>query len=396
MGRDTGGHEALRYDLAMQLDLTRWLPEFPVRDHCLYLDHAAICPLPRPVAEAMRKRIAEQEQAGYLAYETWVQHAMTCRHLGAELTGAAPDDVSLVRSTSEGLSLIAQGLEWQPGDEVVVGEEEFAANVAPWLALERRGVKVIRFAQASGRTRVEDVAEVIGSATRIVAVSWVCFHTGWVAPLAQLGALCREHGAFLVVDAIQGLGVLPMDIRSLGVDALVADGHKWLLGPEGAGLLVTHPTLRPQLRPVLAGWRNIRRETGEYFLDDLEFHLDGRRFEPGSPNGVGLAGFAAALDLLQQVGLDVIQARVEMLVRHLMRILIAHGWEVFSPGPGHPVAGIVATRYPGVSPSESVRRLAERHIVCSARQGYVRFSPHFYTTRGELEAFSKILEKIGL
>lgn len=380
----------------MQLDLTRWLPEFPVRDRCLYLDHAAICPLPRPVAEAMRRRIEQQEQSGHMEYESWVQQAMTCRHLGAQLVGATPDDVSLVASTSEGLSLIAQGLDWQPGDEVVVGDEEFAANVAPWLALERRGVRVVRYPQPGGRTRVEDVAEAMGQGTRIVAVSWVAFHTGWVAPLAQLGALCREHGAFLVVDAIQGLGVLPMEMRSLGVDALVADGHKWLLGPEGAGLMVTRPALRSQLRPVVAGWRNVRREREDFFLEDLEFRVDGRRFEAGSPNGVGLAGLAAALDLLHQVGLDVIQARVEMLVRHLMRILIAHGWEVLSPGPGHPVAGIVAARHPAVDPKEAVRRLAERHIVCAMRQGYVRFSPHFYTTRGELEALDKILDKIGL
>ncbi len=380
----------------MQLDLTRWLPEFPVRDRCLYLDHAALSPLPRSVAQAMRERIGQRENAGRLAEEDWAHHAMTCRHLGAELTAAAPEDVAIVGSTSIGLSLIAQGIEWQPGDEVVVGDEEFAANAAPWLALERRGVRVVRFPQPGGRVRLEDVAKAVGPATRIVSVSWVSFHTGWVAPLAQLGALCRENGAFLVVDAIQGLGILPMDVRALGVDALVAGAHTWLLGPEGIALLVTRPAFRSQLRPVLAGWRNTGLGPDDFFLQELTFHLDGRRFEPGTADGAAVAGLAAALDLLTQVGTDVVQTRVEMLIRQLMRILIAHGWELFSPGPGHPVAGIVAARHPRVEPTEAVRRLAERHIVCSVREGFVRFSPHFYTTRGELEALDRILEKIGL
>ncbi len=380
----------------MQLDLTRWLPEFPVRDRCLYLDHAALSPLPRPVAAVMRERISQRETGGRLDEEVWLQQEMTCRHLGAGLTGASPEDVSLVGSTSLGLGMVAQGLEWHEGDEVVVGDEEFAANVAPWLALERRGVAVRRFPQPGGRIRIEDVAAVIGPATRIVAVSWVSFHTGWVAPLAQLGALCQENGAFLVVDAVQGLGILPMDMRALGVDALVAGAHTWLLGPQGIALLITRPVFRSQLRPALAGWRNVELPPGDQFLEELHAPVDGRRFEPGTVDGVAVAGLAEALDLLVQVGPEVVQARVEMLVRQLMRILIAHGWEVLSPGPGHPVAGIVAARHPRVEPEEAVRRLAERHIVCAVREGLVRFSPHFYTTRGELEALDRILEKLGL
>lgn len=384
------------YHHRVAFDLNRWLPHFPVRESCLYLDHATLCPLPQPVAQAMRDRIEAQERWGGADSDRWLQNALTCRHLGAELVGVAPEDISLIRSTSEGLSLIAGGLAWQSAEEILVGEEEFAANVAPWLALEDRGVKVIRYRQPTGRTDVDCVAQLIGPRTRLLAVSWVSFHSGWVAPLAQLGGLCREHGAHLVVDGIQGLGVLPMDLKTLGVDALVADAHKWLLGPEGIGLMATRPALRTQIRPALSGWRNVHLEPGDYFLDQLAYSADGRRFEPGTTNEVGVAGLAAALDLGHQIGYDVIQTRIEMLVRNLLRILIAHGWEVFSPGPGHPVAGIVSARHPGVEPKEAVRRLVERHIICSARQGYVRFSPHFYTTRGELEAFDRILEKVGL
>jgi selenocysteine lyase/cysteine desulfurase len=377
-------------------DLKVWLPEFPIREHCLYLDHAAVCPLPRPVAEAMRQRITDQERTGLDAEHEWRNHRLTCRHLGSQLIGCAPADLSIIRSTSEGLSLIAEGLSWKKADQVLVGEEEFAANAAPWLHLSRKGVKVVRYPQADGRVDPEQVARHLNARTRLVAVSWVAFHTGWIAPLAEIGRLCRGHGCLLVVDAIQGLGVLPMDMRAVGADAVVADGHKWLLGPEGAGLMATTPELRGQLQPVLSGWRNVDRQPGDFFLDRLVFAEDGRRFEPGAVNGVGVAGLAAGLDIIASVERETIQARVEMLARMLTRILIAHGWEVFSPGSGQPIGGIVAARPRGTTSREAHRRLSERRVVCSVRQGLVRFSPHFYVTRGELEALDRILEKVGL
>jgi len=380
----------------MPLDLARWLPEFPIRESCLYLDHAAVCPLPFPVAEAMRRRITGQERTGYEQYREWRNATLACRHLGSQLLGCDAEDVSIIRSTSEGLSLIAEGLGLSSGDEVLIGEEEFAANVAPWLNLDSLDVRVVRFQQPDGRVDANDVADRMNDRTRVLSVSWVAFHSGWIAPLAELAALCRERETLLVVDAIQGLGVLPMSLRALGVDAVVADGHKWLLGPEGVGLMATTSELRKRLRPVISGWRNVRRERGNLFLDRLEHLEDGRRFEPGATNEVGIAGLAAALDLLNSVGQENIQARVEMLARLLTRILLAHGWDVFSPGSGHPIAGIVAARHSSVTPKEAARRLSERKVVCSARQGSVRFSPHFYTTKGELEALDRILEKVGL
>jgi selenocysteine lyase/cysteine desulfurase len=378
------------------LDLRRWLPEFPIRENCLYLDHAAVCPLPRPVAEAMRTRILDQEQTGHEKYREWRNNHLACRHLGSRLIGCQAEDVSLVHSTSEGLSLIAEGYPWRKGDQVLVGEEEFAANVAPWMHLARRGVKVVRFPQPDGRINPEVVERQMTSKTRMVAVSWVAFHSGWIAPLGQLGRLCRDRGCGLVVDAIQGLGVLPMDMEALGLDAVVADGHKWLLGPEGAGLMATTAELREKLHPVISGWRNVALQPGDFFLDRLEHHADGRRFEPGAANDIGVAGLFAGLDIIASIERETIQSRVEMLARMLTRILLAHGWDVLSPGSGHPIGGIVAAKPPNVGVREAARRLRERRVICSVRQGLVRFSPHFYITRGELEALDRILEKVGM
>ncbi|MFV2073760.1 MAG: aminotransferase class V-fold PLP-dependent enzyme [Thermoanaerobaculales bacterium] len=380
----------------MTFDLGRWLPEFPIREHGLYLDHAAVCPLPKSVAEAMRRRIEEQELTGHKHYREWRNHYLTCRHFGSQLIGCDPDDVSIVRSTSEGLSMIAEGLDWVEGDEVLVGEEEFAANASPWLGLARRGVTVTRYPQPDGRIDQQAVADHMGPKTRVLAVSWVAFHTGWIAPLAQLGRLCRDRNVLLVVDAIQGLGVLPMNMRAFNVDAVVADGHKWLLGPEGVGLMATTPDLRSRLHPVISGWRNVVLLRGDFFLHHLEHLTDGRRFEPGASNDIGVTGLAASLDLVASVGQETIQIRIEVLTRLLTRILLAHGWDVFSPGSGHPIAGIVAARHSTVAPEEARRRLLERSVIVSVRQGHVRFSPHFYTTKGELEALDRILEKVGL
>ena len=380
----------------MTFDLGPWLPEFPVREHALYLDHAAVCPLPTRVAETMRQRITDQQNQGHEKYRDWQTNHLSCRHLGSQLIGCKPEDISIIRSTSEGLSLIAEGLDLAKKDEVLVGNEEFAANVAPWLGLASRGVKIVRYPQPDGRIEPQAVADLFTDRTRVLAVSWVAFHTGWLAPLAQLGRLCSDHGVLLVVDAIQGLGVLPMHMGALGVDAVVADSHKWLLGPEGIGLMATSPDLRDRLRPVISGWRNVVRAPKDHVLQRLEYHEDGRRFEPGAYNEIGIAGLAAALDLIASVGQDNIQSRVEMLARLLTRILIAHGWDVFSPGSSHPIAGIVAARHPSVGSDDACRRLRERRVVVSVRQGSVRFSPHFYATKGELEALDRILEKVGL
>lgn len=374
--------------------MARWLPEFPIRERCLYLDHAAVSPLPRPVADAMRRRVTEQESAGALVREQWLQSELAVRTLAADLLACRPADVSIVRSTSEGLSLIAQGLSWRPSDRVLVGTEEPAANVAPYLALARWGVVVHRFPTPSGRVLAETVEPLLRPPTKLVALSWVAFHTGWVAEVELIARLARERGVIVVLDALQGLGVLPSTLAELGVDALVSDGHTWLLGPEGAGIMVTTEALRARLQPVLAGWHNVDRAATEFFLDRLEFHRDGRRFEPGSPPTGLIAGLEAALNLLLEVGIEEVHRRVSSHTRSLTNDLLQAGWNVASPGSSHPIAGIVAARHPVLPADEVARRLRQRSVEVSARQGLVRFSPHFYTTAGELEALRVILRKL--
>jgi cysteine desulfurase / selenocysteine lyase len=378
----------------MALDLNRWLPEFPVRESCLYLNHAAVAPLPRPVAEAMRARIAELEAVGSSNWRDWLETEMSVRALAADLVACRPEDVTLVRSTSEGLSLVTQGLDLGPGDAVLVGEEDFAANVAPYLALEQRGVEVRRFPAPDGRVEVDAVLPLLAPPVKVLGLSWVAFHTGWVAPVAELAEAAHRQGILVVLDAIQGLGALDDTFPGLEVDALVADGHKWLLAPEGLGIMVTTPQLRARLRPVLAGWLNVERDGHSMFLDELHFHRDGRRFEPGATPTILVAALAAALELLLDVGLEEIHGRISSHNRTLTRMLLELGWQVGSPGPSNPLAGIVAGRHPYMPSHEIAKRLHERQIEVSARQDWVRFSPHFYATAGELDALKVILARL--
>lgn len=378
----------------MSLDIARWLPEFPVRQSCLYLNHAAVSPLPRRVADAMRERLGEMEAFGSGNFEKWLETELGTRTRAAELVGCRAEDITLVRSTSEGLSLIAQGLQLKKGDQVLLGEEDFAANVAPYLALRSRGVVVRRFPAPGGRIDPELVTAMLGPRVKVLALSWVAFHTGWVAPVAELAHAAHRHGAVVVLDAIQGLGVLPQIMDELGADAVVADGHKWLLAPEGLGVMATRPELRERLQPVLAGWLNVKRAPHDFFLQQLEFHGDGRRFEPGATPNILVAGLAAALDLLLEAGIENIHERIVAHNRMLTHGLLELSWQVGSPGSANPLAGIVAARHPFLPAHEVARRLHDRHIEASARQGWVRFSPHFYATAGELEALKVILGKL--
>jgi len=380
-----------------QLDLAPLLPEFPIREECLYLDHASFSPLPRPVSRAILSSVQRRETAAFACADDDERSLMSCRHLGAELIGCELDDVSIIPSTSAGLSMIAGGLDWKEGDEIILGAAEFASNTAPWLNLASRGVRIRRFDQEHGRVDVERVRELMNESTRVVAISWVSFFSGWVAPLAELAGLCRQHRAVLVVDAIQGLGAIPMKMKNLRIDAVIADGRKWLMGPDGCALMATSPRLRAGLKPVLAGWKNVVLPRRSHLLEQLAFFDDGRRFESGAISGPSLAGLAAALDLISTTGMEAIFARIEKINRILTRILLAHGWELISPGSGHACSGIVAGRPPRrVDLGEARERLRERHIITAVREGYLRLSPHYYITTGELEALDKILGKCGL
>ncbi|HKA36346.1 MAG TPA: aminotransferase class V-fold PLP-dependent enzyme, partial [Thermoanaerobaculia bacterium] len=283
--------------------------EFPVRKSLIYFNHAAVAPLPRRVAAAIAAHNENVRDRGAADWRRWYAAIEATRAKAARFLGAAREEIAFLPNTSWGLNLVARSFPWKEGDNVVTDDMEFPSNAYPWLALENRGVECRLAKNRGGRITAEDIAAKVDARTRIVAVSWVAFHNGWVYPLEEISKVCRERGILFVLDAIQGLGALPLDVRAAGVDVLSADSHKWLLGPEGCAAFYVSESARERVPSLFAGWWNIKHETG--YLDyKLDFYDSARRYEPGTLPTANLAGLSAALDLLTEVSLETVRSRI--------------------------------------------------------------------------------------
>lgn len=373
----------------MQLDQIR--EQFPVTERYAYLNHAAVAALPRLVVEAMAGYLAEQGRNGSEALLNWEDRLESIRRSAARFIGAHRDEIVLTGSTSHGLNIVAAGLDWRPGDNLICAQTEFLANIYPWTNLRRRGVEV-RFAPArENRILVEDVAALMDDRTRLLAISFVEFGSGYRNDLDILASLCHVQGAYLCVDGIQGLGALRFDVAKTPVDFLAAHAAKWMLGPIGAGFLYIRRDLLPRLDPVMTGWRAVV-DRDDYFRYDSPLREGGERFEPGSLNASGFLGMEAGIELLLSVGLAQIEARILTLTDSLIAGLQGRGCVITSPiaHPGER-SGIICFRHPGTETSALAKRLGEAGVIVSQRGDAIRVSPHFYNTDAELE---RLLEAV--
>ena len=361
-------------------NLEKFRGEFPVRERLVYLNHAGVAPLARAAAAAMKKLADDCLEYGALHYDQWVAAYQGLREAAAKLTGATPEEIAIVKNTSEGIATVASGIDWRPGDRMVAFEGEFPANVLPWKRLEAKGVQVEWLSE-------EDPLEKIDRAcrgARLLAISHVQWLSGRRADLEAIGAVCRERGTFFLVDAIQGLGAFPVDVRKAGIHALAADGHKWLLGPEGCGVLYVAREVQELVEPVEFGWTNVAAYP-DYGSRDLTLRPDAGRYECGTLNTIGCYGLRAAIEFLLEVGVARIAAVVERLGDRLAQGAVERGWEVLGQRTAATAAGIVSIRKAGVDAVEMVKRLRARRIVAAPRLGWVRLSPHFYVSEEEIE-----------
>ena len=366
------------------IDASDWADEFPVREQLVYLNHAGICPIPARTARAIAEQAADYRDFGSTHYRRWAEVAARGRARLAELMGAAPAEVAFVRSTTAGLLIVAESIPWREGDTIVVADIEFPANVYPWLNQERRGVRV-RFVPARERfPTVDDYAAACDAHTRVIAASWVQFATGQRTDLAALAQLARDVGAYLVVDAIQGLGALRMDVQALGIDFLCADGHKWLLSVEGCGALHVSSRVLGDLEPFWRGWMSVP-DSGDYLGYGQPPRDDARRFEEGAPNMLGAAALDASVGLLLEAGPAAVEERVLALTAHVAEGARRLGCEITSPFGDGRRSAIICCRHPRVSADEIVAHLSGRGIAAAGRLGSVRLSPHFYNTEDELD-----------
>jgi selenocysteine lyase/cysteine desulfurase len=353
---------------------------FPVTQRLIYLHHAGVSPLCRPAAEAMSDLANEVMQYGSLYYDTWARTYEALREGAANLINADPDEIAIVKNTSEGIATVATGLDWHPGDTVVAFREEFPANFFPWKRLEARGVTVRWLSILDPMDSIDDACR----GARLLAVSFVQYLSGQRADLETIGEICHRHGCLFLVDAIQGLGAFPVDVRRARIHALAADGHKWLLGPEGCGILYIRRDLQDQVEPVEFGWTNVAAYN-DYASRDMALRPNAGRYECGTLNTIGCFGLRAAIEFLLGIGIDRIGAAVQALGDQIAAGVAAKGYRLLgrrSPANG---AGIVSFRKDGVDSLALVRQLRQQGIVVAPRQGWVRASPHFYISPAEID-----------
>ena len=359
--------------------------EFPVSRTHVFLNHAGVSPTSTRVVDAVHAFMDSTARVGRPSFDDWEALATGCRERFARLAGCGADEVAFVRNTSHGLSLLAAGLDWRPGDRVAVASSvEYPSNVYPWMDLERRGVAALDLIPAggTGTVTVEAAARVLRPATRVLAVSSAQYATGAVTDLDGLGRVCRERGVLLCVDGIQTVGALPLDVKAAGVRFLSADSHKWMLGMMGIGAAFVDRSVVGRIHPPLLGWRST---TDNFNFDRVHLELleDAGRFEEGSLAYPLIAGFSAALDLLEEAGVERVAAHVSDLVADLAARLERLGCDT-APGPEHR-RHILTFGHPDVTGEVLEEGLAAAGVVVSLRRGRIRVSPHLYNTLSEME-----------
>jgi selenocysteine lyase/cysteine desulfurase len=370
--------------------------QFPILDSpAPYFNHAAVGPWPRATAEAASAFADENMHHGSANYMEWLKREERLRRNLARLTGASSgDDIALLKNTTEGICLVAAGLDWQAGQNVVLPADEFPSNRLPWLALAGRGVKAREVDIRAAGDAEQALLDAMDHDTRLLTVSSVQWTDGFRLDLERLGRACHERGVLFFVDAIQQLGALPLDVEAAHIDFLAADAHKWLLGPEGIAVFYCREERRPELRLQQHGWHMVDR-FWDFDRDQWEPSSTALRFEAGTPNSIGQAALDASVSLFLQTGMDAVSARVLDNTAQLIDGLQAMGGvRVTSRTDDERRSGIVAFTHDRFDPNEIYRGLQRQGVSCAMRGGAVRLSPHYYQGKRELEAFFRLLHHI--
>lgn len=370
--------------VAAEMDLgAAWRHEFPVTETLTYLNHAAVAPLSRRCADAMKSLADDVLLYGSLHYDRWMECYEGFRVSAARLINAHRDEIAVVKNTSEGIATIALGLDWKPGDKIVAFREEFPANYFPWLRLEAKGVRIEWLSVFDPLDRIDEAAR----GAKLLAISYVQYLSGYRADIESIGDVCHRHGCFYFVDAIQGLGVFPLDVRRCRIHALAADGHKWLLGPEGCGVLFVDRAWQNRIEPVEFGWTNIAGYN-DYSCREMALREDAGRYECGTLNTISIYGLRAAIELILEVGVERIGPVVQGLADRLADGAVAKGYETMIPRSHATGAGIVSIRKPSLDSRMVVSELRRHGITAAPRQGWARLSPHFYVSA---EAIDRVI-----
>jgi len=366
----------------------------PVAENWAYFDHAAVAPISGPAAEALRYWVGEAAEHGDTRWLDWAQKLGDTRNAAAELVGAEADEIALVPNTTAGINLVAEGLDWQSGDNIVTLDDEFPANVYPWLHLENRGVETRRVPTTAGRVDFDQLAEHCDARTRVVSVSWVDYGLGCRRDLAKIAEIAHQYGALFLVDAIQGLGVFPLDVGNLGIDCLAADGHKWLLGPEGAGIAYVSRDCLSRLKPIGVGWQSVVHAM-DFSRIELDLKPTAARYEGGSHNMAGFLALGASLRLLLSLGIENVAASILDITDAACEQLQELGAVICSPREGDERSGIVSFELPGHDPTQVRHHCLMQGVALNCRAGRLRISAHAYNDEQDLAKLCESLSSVS-
>jgi selenocysteine lyase/cysteine desulfurase len=372
--------------------LESYRSEFPITEKYIYLDHAGVAPVSLRVKRAVERYMSEASGNAMFNYMNWMKRVHRVRKRCADLINSHSHEIAFVKSTSHGLSIVANGLDWKEGDNTIVYEKEFPSNIYPWLNLQKRGVEVRSIKAKEGGIRIEDIEGLIDQRTRLVSISSVQFVNGFRIDLKKVGYLCREKGIYLCVDAIQSLGLIPMDVKACNIDFLSADGHKWLLSPEGTGIFYCRKGLAERLDPPLIGWKSIKRDM-DFENIDLELKDDALRFEEASMNIMGIYALGASLDMLFEVGIERIREQILGLGEIMIEEADKRGFDVLTPRNKERRGGIVV--FAGeFDPQDVKEKLEKMNIMVNVRGGGIRISPHFYNTKDDILSLFEAIDDL--
>jgi selenocysteine lyase/cysteine desulfurase len=360
---------------------------FPITKDTIYLNHAAVSPPPTPTVEAVTAQLKDVVEYGSLHYRSWVAVKERARALAAQMIGARPEQIAFMRNTSDGLSTVANGLRWKQGDNVVTFRREFPSNIYPWLRLrEAYGVEVRMCEERDGRIDLEELIALIDDKTRVVAISQVQYGSGFRADLERLGRAARKVDALLVVDVIQAMGVIPIDVEAELIDAAAGACHKWLLTPEGVGVLYLSDRARARIEPTLVGWVSVPAPE-EYGNFEQDWNRGALAWETGTAATALLHGLEASLRLLTDTGVARIAAHLEELTDYLCERLSTRDYNIVSSRRAGEKSQIVCIQHRGGQTASALyTHLKRRGINVAPRGDRLRIAPHLYNIKDEMDA----------
>ncbi len=363
---------------------------FPITVKKIYLNHAAISPFSTRVTDRLEWFLDERQFGHIDVFQQADEIRAKTRNILARFINGQPENIAFTTNTSEGFNHLVHGLTWQAGDEIIVPDCEFPSNMYPFLNLESQGVVVKKIPAPGGIVSLEKIKKAITPRTKLLSISFVEFSSGFRNDLQAIGQLCKENNIIFSVDGIQGLGALPLDVEKYQIDFVSNGGHKWLMGAMGAGFMYIGPELFAKLKPAFTGWLAVEKAWD--FLDyQLELLPDARRFEYGTANFMGITALSASVELLDEIGLPNIQRHLFQLGEFLVTELEKTGLRFVNSKDKAHWSGIFS--FQATAADALFDELSKNNIVCSLRNGLIRFSPHFYNTVNELEEVVAVIKR---